>query len=78
MVTLNTLISHLENLRDVHDAGELNFTVAIDEGEDVYFLNIEELGDINIMTVPVDGVDKRVLYVDVLRLLIPEEEETEE
>lgn len=72
MVTLDTLISHLENLRDYHNAGELKLTVALEsdlEEDEVEFVPVEKLKDINVLEIELEGKERKVLYLDIHGLL---------
>jgi hypothetical protein len=74
MVKLNQLICHLENLLEVHGNGDVEVTIPTLDGDDILFLSIDRLSDVNVATFKgEDGVEKTVAYIDVDGLLEPEE-----
>lgn len=68
-MNINTIINHLENLRDHFEVEEVKLTVPTLDGDDIAFIPVQSLNDICIIKVPVGDVVHDILYIDVDGLL---------
>ena len=76
MVTLDTLILHLENLKELHGHGEIPVTVPIEKEDCIEFVRLEQLSDVHIFEVETEKNETvHGLYLDVSKLLVTEEDE---